>query len=537
MLAGLMAVIQQNNETVRKDLADNQESVKKDLAAVQESVRKDLAENQESVRKDLAENQESVKKELAAVKESVRADLAASQENVKSELSKIRKDLKFETESVIKRFETQNQATRKELKDKLESETKRLTNLISQNQQETESELLGAKRQIQSMSSEFEARTIQVSEATHILIEECRTEVNEQIGQQKEQLKVVNERIMALETQVAETPRPAVGVESSTAPHNLVSPSVVIGSDQNNMSVSPDENRICSCQTISCNTCNVQNVNECRMQAPENQVSSYLSPTELPLPIFEEVSDTNPVYHLRQLDEFMKFRGIPKALQLAVAYRSVKGQMGRQWVETASNNLKDYEEFKKAFLNTFWSSLRQGVEKCTLYQGRYDRGAGVSLSAYFLRQATTASYLEPKLNPVEIIQLLRTHYPVHIQRVMLSNQLSTIEQALDLLKQIEMMEVKSESSQRPHNVVPNQINNSPRHYPNNSRGGRVENRREVRQVQYDHRNRRRNGNDNRNWRREDRNREERSTPLNPNAPSFSGNQQNRQEENHGQVSS
>jgi hypothetical protein len=87
------------------------------------------------------------------------------------------------------------------------------------------------------------------------------------------------------------------------------------------------------------------------------------------------------------------------------------------------------------------------VSRNVHYQGKYDRGSGLSLSAYFLRQATTASYLAPKLSPVEIIQLLRTHYPIHIQRVLLSNQLSTIEQALDLLKQIEVMEMKSESPQ------------------------------------------------------------------------------------------
>jgi hypothetical protein len=84
-----------------------------------------------------------------------------------------------------------------------------------------------------------------------------------------------------------------------------------------------------------------------------NHVSSFLNSTELPLPQFDEAKDNNPVYHIRQLDEFMKFRGVPKALQLTVAYRSMVGQMCKQWAETASGNLKDYSGFRREFLKVF----------------------------------------------------------------------------------------------------------------------------------------------------------------------------------------
>jgi hypothetical protein len=262
----------------------------------------------------------------------------------------------------------------KECTNKIETETRRLTNLLSQVQKVTEAELLGAREQLQAVSSEFEARTEQAGSATQRLVEgladqveNVRSEVNGQIERQKENINQVNAKLVALESKVLELPRQAVGNEPCPADLTIASSSMFQPSDMNQLSVLPDENRTCSCQTSSCKVCNGNPVNACRVQVSENQqVSSYLSPTELPPPIFDEGSDTNQVYHLRQLDEFMKFRGIPKALQLAVAYRSIKGQMGRQWVETACYNLKDYDEFKRAFLNSFWSSLRQGVEKCTL---------------------------------------------------------------------------------------------------------------------------------------------------------------------------
>jgi hypothetical protein len=59
-------------------------------------------------------------------------------------------------------------------------------------------------------------------------------------------------------------------------------------------------------------------------------VSSFLSSSELPLPLFDDATDTNPVFHLRRLDEFIKFKNVPQALQLAVACRSIIGQMSKQ---------------------------------------------------------------------------------------------------------------------------------------------------------------------------------------------------------------
>jgi hypothetical protein len=265
------------------------------------------------------------------------------------------------------------------LTDKIETESWKLSNLVDQVRKETETELLGAKGQLQSVTSEFETRTVQVSNETQILVEECRSEISEinkkldqevngKLERQEENLNRVNAQIEALESKVAELPRPAVGVEPRTAPQILASPFVVQQSDLSNVIVSPDENHTLSCQTNNENVCVDKNVNACRMQVVDNtQASSYLSASELPLPLFNESRDNNnPVYHLRQLDDFMRFRGVPKALQLAVAYRSLVGVMSKQWVETACSNLTDYSEFKRAFLNIWWSASRQRLVKCNL---------------------------------------------------------------------------------------------------------------------------------------------------------------------------
>jgi hypothetical protein len=144
-------------------------------------------------------------------------------------------------------------------------------------------------------------------------IGECRSEVNRQVEKvqklneiiknqeerQKENLNVENAKIVALETKVAELPRPAVEMEPSTATQISISPSVVHQSDHN-IGVSPDENRVCSCQTNHEHVCmNNNHVDECRMHVIDNtQAFSFLSSTELPIPLFNEGKDNNPVYRL-----------------------------------------------------------------------------------------------------------------------------------------------------------------------------------------------------------------------------------------------
>jgi hypothetical protein len=66
-----------------------------------------------------------------------------------------------------------------------------------------------------------------------------------------------------------------------------------------------------------------------------------------------------------------------------------------------------------------------------------------------LKYTTMASYLEPRPTNVEIIEAIRYHFPIGVQRAMLTNQLRTIEETLDLLKRVEVMEA-SEGFQKPH---------------------------------------------------------------------------------------
>lgn len=178
------------------------------------------------------------------------------------------------------------------------------------------------------------------------------------------------------------------------------------------------------------------------------------------------------------LTNLFSLRGFPKPLQLAIACRSITGPMSKQWVEAVCRNLADYESFKEAFIKAWWSLARQCLQKCRLYQDKYNRQSGLSLSGHFLKYATMASYLDPWPTDVEIIEAIRYHFPVGVQKAMLTNLLSTTEGTSDLLKRLEVIEA-GDGFHRPPNPHQNQQT-------------------QIRQVQYPHSRNRYNGNRRRN---------------------------------------
>jgi hypothetical protein len=68
----------------------------------------------------------------------------------------------------------------------------------------------------------------------------------------------------------------------------------------------------------------------------------------------------------------MKLKNIPVEGELSVVYSSLAEKMSSQWIETVGHKIKDYQSFRKLFLDTWWSANKQSIVKCNLYQGRYN---------------------------------------------------------------------------------------------------------------------------------------------------------------------
>jgi hypothetical protein len=98
-------------------------------------------------------------------------------------------------------------------------------------------------------------------------------------------------------------------------------------------------------------------------ESTRSSVHSILSNSDFSLPIFDEGLGVNPLFHIRQLDEFIQLRGVLPAHQLAIARKSIAGNLPAIY-----DKLKDYDDFRKTFLNTWWSQSQQSIVKCNLYR-------------------------------------------------------------------------------------------------------------------------------------------------------------------------
>jgi hypothetical protein len=324
--------------------------------------------------------QQSVRKDIGSVK----ADINSVKTDITSKFNKLQEDLrveiKSENEKLIKKFELQNQKSHKELSAKVDTESRRLTKMVGQLQKETEAELVAVKGQIQAVNTCFETQLEDSNNQIQTRSEKLEQEVThkftrqgESIGQisqvvteekpvTESRLNQMNAKIVALESRVSDVTTRVIVAEESRSPCNNISPPVVhqnsqtseIGNHGNNP-MQMNENHTISGQASTCNLCESETRVNVHMQT--SSVSSFLSSTELPLPLFDDSTDTNPVFHLRQLDEFIQLKGVPKAYQLAVAYRSVVGQMGKQWIENVSRNLP--ENFSEYVVVTFPAELVQ----------------------------------------------------------------------------------------------------------------------------------------------------------------------------------
>jgi hypothetical protein len=82
------------------------------------------------------------------------------------------------------------------------------------------------------------------------------------------------------------------------------------------------------------------------------------------------------------------------------------------------------------------------------------------MSEHFFKHAVLASYLEPRMSDAEWIDALKFHFPIYVQNAFAAARLISIQDAIDLLKTLEVVE--SRENQRKLNSTTS-AQNSPKH--------------------------------------------------------------------------
>jgi hypothetical protein len=389
--------------------------------------------------------------------------LEEAHNKLENSISEVRKEIGAEKKEI-----------RIEVTKEIQVEKASVMKAVNKIQEETELELMAVKRYLTELegnvNDQLATKTDEVrSEVVNMLKVKVQN-TQEQLGKSLEREKLANQAQLGNIT-VALSDVQTKLRELNSGAQDLQTSSISEVGETVHASLSINEQKVantsnvsdCMCNQISCVKCaktgtSTEHVPVCNLQPMS---SNYLNHVDLPLPTFNDRIGTNPKFFIRQLDEYMNLRNVPKNVQLAIAYRSIVGTLGKQWIETIAHKLSNYEAFRQAFINHWWSLSQQSMARCSLYQDKFNKRSGLTMSAHFLKHATLTAYLEPRLPDREIIQAIQNHFPINVQRIMISAQLTTTEEALDLLKKIEVMEgneFSHQSNPAPQYQAPNSEN-------------------------------------------------------------------------------
>lgn len=131
-------------------------------------------------------------------------------------------------------------------------------------------------------------------------------------------------------------------------------------------------------------------------------------------PSFKGELYENPVIFLNKLEEYGKSWSIPDDCLLKLSLECLTGS-AKTWTAIYRNDWKIYIDFKRDFLNTFWTKEKQREIKHKIENDRYNTNNGKSMLAHFSKYVNLASFLEPKLSDEELLNSLVRHYPTNIQ--------------------------------------------------------------------------------------------------------------------------
>ena len=227
------------------------------------------------------------------------------------------------------------------------------------------------------------------------------------------------------------------------------------------------------------------NANSISESAIVNMTSGVFAnnpPRELNLLNFHDNSKQIVLHFLRYLGEYYRIKNVPESLKLPLAMRAVTDPIAKSWFSTVYGELNGYEHFKTLFTKFLWNSPTQSRIRCSIYQDKFTRQDGESMTSHYLRYGNLAANLQPPTTEEDLLGAQTLHYTIVVERSTISRNIKTTQDAINLLGKLDALEVRDEYKNPRQNPETHQENRRSQY---NSRGDRTDrNRRDSIRVQY-----------------------------------------------------
>lgn len=158
---------------------------------------------------------------------------------------------------------------------------------------------------------------------------------------------------------------------------------------------------------------------------------------DIPLPRFGRTRGINPKAYLKNLDAYLRAKGVAECNSLLVV-RQTLDQEETAWFDVTFDESSDYKDFCTKFLATYWNLTAQANAKMNMYRGQYAPQSRQSMTTYAAHYAVLAGYLDDKMTDEEWCSAMRTHFPTHIQRALVG--VVTKDQFLNILRPLDDIE-------------------------------------------------------------------------------------------------
>jgi hypothetical protein len=197
--------------------------------------------------------------------------------------------------------------------------------------------------------------------------------------------------------------------------------------------------------SCKCNCSNQDEVTSIRLSESSNNVHhgslAIDNPlNELTLPSFENHETQVVGTFLRDLDLYFELKGIPETLKLPLVSKAITDPFTKAWLASDYYNIGSYRKFKEQIVQLLWNDQKQSNLRCKIYQDKFDKNGSETMAAHYLRYVQLAANLQPPLSEYDLIGAITAHFHYDIQKCMISANLSSTQDALQLLGKLHAME-------------------------------------------------------------------------------------------------
>lgn len=157
----------------------------------------------------------------------------------------------------------------------------------------------------------------------------------------------------------------------------------------------------------------------------------------------KEGKEIHPVTFLEDLTSYLK--KIPsKGNEIDIIQECLTDQ-ARNWARIYKDRWLTYDDFKRDFLDTFWSEVEQNKVRRNIASNKWNRKENPTMLGHFLSLAGQVSLLKLTIPERQLVADIMRHYPRQVQQLWVLSKNETIIAATEFLRQLDNIESTDDS--------------------------------------------------------------------------------------------